>query len=1507
MFWRTKGKSMTRNTPDLWRRFLVLALFCTSIANACQAQDPKANPPQTGEDQNANVRPQRLPTDRKTIQILKTLRESLDTNPRSAALDDFRTLQTADPMTLVPSESEDVYVPLFRAVFQIAYRLTPDQRRSLAEAEAGRMRRRLAQAVQEGDLHSISEVVLAGAATPSAIDAHWVVARLHLAKGNVVAARNWLLPLSGEGFPANVRQQAETLLASLAEESVGNKPQGAESANEPETPGGDATKTRALAVPNQLLWQSRPVISLRLRKQLELFLQSARGVQFAPQSIWKEVVESKRIYRRSLRGVAAIDTETGETIWEYPLLPAIEPKISSKAPIPTPFQGLGGSVNRGAGFASMDSSPIASAFCRDNSLGRISADQKYIYLTQTEPDYGASRNVSRFVPFGQPLKREGGRIIAVDKKTGRRIWTLSENTFQQHLGDSSSSGWIAGPPLSDGQFLYAVFEWDGEMRLGCISRNTGELLWSSVLAFPEQTIDRDPVRALWGCTPVRHKGLIWCHTTTGWLTCIDEATQSVVFASELHKPEKASPEVRFGRNQAIVFTRSASLKDRWSVARMIPSDERVAVFSHEAREIVWIEAASGEQLRRVAVESGEVLIHANTHHILLSLGFQLRALDTYSGELLWKTELPETAGFPFGQAAIHKSQLVVPLSEGKIATIDPTSGIVHSTSERILPAPAWGRLRSADDNSGDLYFLAADRIWRLSDKPGSVESGSKLEVALGLLEAGAWQAALDTATQIAPSPADRARLDSIVFTARLQLAARNPDADLQQIRNMALNDTQKLELEILEACVAHQRNDDLNAASHLLNVLDSPDTQLKSPVPDVAHNWARVTQPVATGRQKKLVPRATLLTWAAGCLTEILDNDDVDETVLERLKSYSDLVVTRISHPRLVPQLRARVLAESSVDRTLYGLRKLMALRDGREAASQTSAEYILLKDKLAQLSTSEQISTLMEKRLLATVIDEFGSPFDDLSASAGLPVNGVMDLRKNLSADFAAWDSQKFERLPIGRTPFLGSTARVYPVRDDAPFLSRYSWSIIRSSTGRLQAVSLDNSKERWSIPGNMQAYGTYTGWSDQLFRVGSVILLRTSRSLTAVSVFEERVLWRRSSFNSGISRIRKTPGNFVDFDGQSHPLPSHTNVPTFQIAGQGQNWVCILHGNSIEVLDTLSGTTFWKLDLQSSVERVVATDAFVALQISGNEDAAAFETYSGQPVTLKNSQDILRHGITQTPIGLAMWRKPSENSPRQVQWIHPDTGAVQKSVELLGKHFHFLDDSTLVGFLPNEKFVLTNLSTGQQETHSYAASPDIVQVVEPIPDIDLTPLPGPNQPQLPGAQPARPPANLNQGPPDQPLWSTERSVVVRDACHFFVSNHPGNNQSTFRSPFGQNSSLVVGGLRMLNRDTGEIQLALETSERLIASTDQPELGILALLTEGSSTANQGEVIPTMLTGWSRADGRQLFRQILPARYGSRLIKYGSPEANVLDVAAQQFSIRIDGRKSSETGSNEK
>ena len=106
-------------------------------------------------------------------------------------------------------------------------------------------------------------------------------------------------------------------------------------------------------------------------------------------------------------------------------------------------------------------------------------------------------------------------------------------------------------------------------------------------------------------------------------------------------------------------------------------------------------------------------------------------------------------------------------------------------------------------------------------------------------------------------------------------------------------------------------------------------------------------------------------------------------------------------------------------------------------------------------------------------------------------------------------------------------------------------------------------------------------------------------------------------------------------------------------------------------------------------------------------------------------------------------------------------------------------------------------------------------------------------------------------------------------------------------------------GGLRAIDRTTGNVRWWFYNDQSLLASTDQPELAVLVLVEDNldNPVAGNSGLGRNMFRGVSKLHGRQLFSQPIPSQYGIRYISIDSPDANVLDIGVQGMKIRLEGQ----------
>ena len=1483
---RWRGTEPARNdriAVSIWQKLQFFSFICVVfLAKVCAS--PQLAPDEVPDTETPDRKwdlVQRIATDRKIVTAFQSLQDSLAEEKSARAVDEFRRLQTADPFSLVPthdgpaSAETPVFVPLYRALFASAFDLPPEAARSLIATSEDAAGKSLSAILENESSESLPRLICKFAGTDASIKAHFVLARVHLDRGNLAAAKNWLRPILNPNIAASYKNQAAQILSQLDARHQNST----------------STDARATAeIPRHVVWQSRTTASPKLRSQIETFQIAANAARVAPQTTWQAVIDQQTMFRRTLRGVEAMNLNTGDALWEYPIGFGLDAVISSDRVNAGIFGESARDPNSPATFARMDQSPLANAFCRDNLLGGVSDDARNVYAVTTDGKYQPSTSINRGFQVNFGNRFSGNKLIAINKATGARVWSLGRSTFEEHLGPADADCWIAGPPETAGKDMFCVFEWNGEIRLGCVAANTGEIRWSTALAFPEQSIEKDSVRRLWGSRPLRDGGLIWCLTTAGWIVCVDEVSHAIVYATAIQNANNNESENYSGRGQPVVFTRPASLSDRWSDSVLLNFGDALIAMSQDSHDIVVLESTSGRPIRRIAAEPGTVVVHIDSDNAILGTPNVLKCVELNSGNEKWSHTIPPTEGFATGKGIQRGSHMLAPMSTGAIASIDLTTGETVELAERVLPEHGWGKLVQSPSLQGDIMYVAPDRMTRISANRREYSPRDPVEVASALMAAGKPLEALQMVNSVPETDLSREEAQSIAFKCRLQLAAAQPETYLQQLKDSSLSADQLIQVQVLEASVSLTQERFDIAATQIVRILGLSSSVLSKPAPNLFAVSDRPEQSddfskSEANSESKPLTSQSLLTWAASRLGECLDRTAMTADLKDAIDGLPDNVLLNIHHASIRSVLLKHAEKSNFVETALHLIHHSAALQ---KAEGQTTTDSLLQESQLlvSQLQKMQNVSSdkvnppesgWALRQLVHTLIEELPEPLKS-QVSMTIREPGKDELIEGLSRQFADWNETSYVAVPVTRfSSSIRNSGTMMAAETNDSFLKHYRWSAVQGEYGRILAESVERPGEQWSIPGNFENYGTYSNRTDILSRLGSVLLLQTFRAITAISIADGNVLWvKPMNSQSGVSFSITQLNSFSNFVAGRHHLPSWQAYSPYRVVGAGSRWVCVRHGLRLEVIDLLSGQVSWSTELADSQSHVIASDDVVIVRSSATAKAICFNRTNGRIISNDNAERLAGSAIRNVDEMFVCWDFAKSEDGHRLSWVDSLSGKTTNEVSLEDAvQFHFLDDRTLIGINEQQQFLSIDLVDGSVQKCSFRIDG------EDTPVDSVAAEEGPNS-----------------GPPDLPMWSPARLQVTRDPLNYYISNRAGNNSSN-RQPFGRQMMRFEGGLRAIDRTTGNVRWWFYNDQSLLASTDQPELAVLVLVEDNldNPVAGNSGLGRNMFRGVSKLHGRQLFSQPIPSQYGIRYISIDSPDANVLDIGVQGMKIRLEGQ----------
>src|SRR5207249_11149154 len=118
------------------------------------------------------------------------------------------------------------------------------------------------------------------------------------------------------------------------------------------------------------------------------------------------------------------------------------------------------------------------------------------------------------------------RRRAIDVATGRVVGEAGGRGGKGLVNDA----YFLGPPMPVGGLLYAVVQKKQEVRLVCLHPNSGQALWSQLLAEAREQMLQEPSRRGLAALPALGDGILVCPTNSGALVAVDLLSRRLAWA-----------------------------------------------------------------------------------------------------------------------------------------------------------------------------------------------------------------------------------------------------------------------------------------------------------------------------------------------------------------------------------------------------------------------------------------------------------------------------------------------------------------------------------------------------------------------------------------------------------------------------------------------------------------------------------------------------------------------------------------------------------------------------------------------------------------------------------------------------------------------------------------------------------------------------------------------------------------------------------------------------------------
>ncbi|RMG40454.1 MAG: hypothetical protein D6725_03350 [Planctomycetota bacterium] len=442
-----------------------------------------------------------------------------------------------------------------------------------------------------------------------------------------------------------------------------------------------------------------------------------------PGSAIVPVTVGRQLVVRDAHGIIALDIPTGRPLWRYRTLLTWRQTFEA--------------------FNTLQSNPLVAlrnGVLANPTLGTLATDGRYVYaveLTGTQ-DTGEILQGRIITSSGErrevPIFEYSNRLVALSLTLPgadapqasslcgvaerlrdanelsvsvsaadapvlkEPVWTTDELPKPETAEVGGGKYFFVGPPLPAGELVYIQAERGGLIYVLALRAKDGRLVWAQPVALSGSPIARNPVtvRHTIAATPTLAGGLLLCPSGFGSLTAVDPLTGVLQWIYDLRDTSHAGTQ---RQSRSVVPSPGAS-----PLPVVVRADgDRLVFFERGSRLIHCVAIADGTAewiIPRGATLDIACLDRRRDLCVLVD-PLNTRCVSLQDGRPRWSIQL----GIPSGMSVFTGDRLVVPLKDGHVAVLDPTTGERRSlfpwsftppdgyTDEDVPPA-AWPHYRN---------------------------------------------------------------------------------------------------------------------------------------------------------------------------------------------------------------------------------------------------------------------------------------------------------------------------------------------------------------------------------------------------------------------------------------------------------------------------------------------------------------------------------------------------------------------------------------------------------------------------------------------------------------------------------------------------------------------------------------------------------------------------------------------------------------------------------------------
>ncbi len=1507
---------------------------------------------------------QRLPSDRKVTQQLKELTRLARASDAAKIRDTLQLLQAADPSLMVANGST-TFRPLHRDLIERIQGFPPELQTELL-TQPGATPQALQIAWQDGGPSALLTFLHRHSGSTESFRAHLFLAAVHRDRGHRQATLYWLSPVLHSGAPSDLQKIAIAMRDELnagivlrliegpesgsdvelspdAEKETGDattdplNPDGpAAKVNEakadsseltvdapprPPTPNSAAAEkspTASGVFPHSPAWQRTLHLNSTQRHASQdlVRLLAEEGDQQAIAWIAGEPnVDSQAIYVRSSGGLLAFERKTGRVLWTR-LLDRQQDQRRLTDPRMRFPDGNDGPLQNASQL--QNSREILELHRDEVTAGMTSDASRLFVLCDTGESAGPSSDFSQ--PFGM-LQRRGDMVsrslrelVAIEKATGRRLWSAGGAPLEARFGNELSRAWFAGPPTVSGGVLFGVVERSDAHWLVCLRAETGEVVWKLILAFPESNIFQDPNRQLTASRPLVAGGMIWTSTNDGLLIAVDTLTRSVVWTRRMLQTPKETEiplqlRIRNLRNP-MQQTQVKPLRETWRPEAMLLLSDSLLMQGAGNHQLVMIDPLTGSVLRSISPESATVILAVDDEFIVVAGPRKIQRLRLDNFKVDWVATLAATNVVPTGPGMRMDEHLLIPLSDGSIQVVRYSDGQLTEKIPALRPAFSAGGLKSMD---GDLVSYGPDHVSLFSNSGTAPPlQPETIDHARFLIETGQFADAEKILVESTPTSEETDSVHRLLFriaTARTLNDPTHRDDHLKNAARYAATSqdsaiVQFLTLETQPEITSDVVVDFLKAAPAVLNA-ELPEStllkkQLLSPMADdpIAHRTFSAETHFTTTRplrdlllqifeQHLADPDMSKSASWLTALKQISDDDLLSMKLDTATLALQDELLSRADEA-----LQAGRLSESTWHLLLQARHCENRIRGAKSDAAALpqapdvfDARFAALVDRFRNqlaVETSRADLPLRPHPAALNLLDVVRAEMLPTAEKSPTPLESV-------AQQWSAWKDQTYSVVPVN--PISATTMpqpnerTLLPRYREDRFLSAWRWSTYREPSVLAVRSLLKPDEPMCTIDGGMFD-ALSLGSSGSVMRFGSVVLVQNSMGLSAVSLIDQRVLWNRRIPNQSSNVMWQMMAEMHLFDSFFTSSIAWQQVfgRDLRICGGNDRWICVQSPSHIEMIDLLTGRNLWSLHTEPGNHYVFATESCVFLShlpagLPGDDpkSVTCLNRIDGKKRESRISFSGLWQTILATGDELVIFElSRSKSAPASLNWVNSVTGETRHSLNLTDMiNCQFMDARTLVSVTSKGKFEIIDLLTAEKQVVQFSAD-------------------------------ANYDAEAEKGTTPEHLTKV---LIMADATNYYVLPFPDQQAVQAQMMLGSMGDLqlypIKKELRAIERATGKIRWVWDAEENT-AAWFEPTADPVLLLVGFSARANNanarrplaipGLVMPndrrTTITALSRISGTKLFNYTVSSRFPVPGLEFKITPRQHLDL--QAFGNRV-------------